>query len=653
MFSRRIQITLAFVLFSGIGSVTQAYAVPPLLLPTSTVLSVSSNPHPQNPTQARKQRPKIPQTLTPKRLHQLARRIILGLRFKQYNDVHSLFAPRVKKALPADKLKRLWFMVRLRMGTFKRIERIQTKRFRAFHFVMATCLFSNKRIIWRLVFNAQGQLAGMQFLPVAPRLQRPTSRPVRTSSKAKKPTRPRSFIEKTVVVQAQNSSWKLIGTLSIPKQAKAVPAVVLVHGSGPHDQDQTIGPNKIFRDIAWNLAAQGIAVLRYTKRTHAMAQVMRKLKPAQRKKKAAQLFKHITIQTEVMDDAIAAVQLLAQTPSIDPKRIFVLGHSLGGMVAPAIGAQTSQVAGLILMAAPSRSLPEIVLDQVMYLAMLDGKLTPQERTRIRDIARKLAHFQSGHTISKHASFFGMSGHYLRGLHTARGIKMLRTFAKPVLIVQGGRDYQVTLKEDFAGWKKAFKTRKHTTFKVYPALNHLFMAGVGASQPKEYLRVGRVSKTMLQDVGMWIKKQRAQAASSRPAVAMGAQLFIEAYARAYRSNQLQSILPLYRPGNKTISISSRGNRFVGFKHIREMYKNTFKYVRFIKVEATLQSYQKVGSNLICTARFSLTSFVRKNPKMRFLVQTQGSFVLTRSKGAWRIVHEHFSPIFGVPRLQTVK
>jgi dienelactone hydrolase len=107
---------------------------------------------------------------------------------------------------------------------------------------------------------------------------------------------------------------------------------VLVHGSGPQDRDETIGPNKPFRDLAWGLASQGIAVLRYEKRTkkHAMKLVLIK--------------NTITVKQETIDDALAAVALLRKTERIDPNRIFVLGHSLGGMLIPRIGARDPDVA---------------------------------------------------------------------------------------------------------------------------------------------------------------------------------------------------------------------------------------------------------------------------------------------------------------------
>ncbi len=71
-------------------------------------------------------------------------------------------------------------------------------------------------------------------------------------------------------VQIGHGKWVLPGTVSIPQSDGLFAAVLLVHGSGPHDLDETLPPNKPFRDLAWGLASQGIAVLRYEKHPKSM-----------------------------------------------------------------------------------------------------------------------------------------------------------------------------------------------------------------------------------------------------------------------------------------------------------------------------------------------------------------------------------------------
>src|SRR5215471_14652653 len=161
-----------------------------------------------------------------------------------------------------------------------------------------------------------------------------------------------------IVSCLSNGEWILPGTLSVPKGEGPFAAVVLVHGSGPNDRDETIGPNKPFRDLAWGLASQGIVVLRYDKRTKVYPEKMR------------ELVSTLTVKEEVIDDALNAVSLLRGIPGVNPQRIVVLGHSLGGYLLPRIGAADRGIAGLIMLAGMCRPFEDAILDQFSYIYSL-------------------------------------------------------------------------------------------------------------------------------------------------------------------------------------------------------------------------------------------------------------------------------------------
>ena len=150
--------------------------------------------------------------------------------------------------------------------------------------------------------------------------------------------------------------------------------MVLVHGSGPNDRDETIGANKPFRDLAWGLATRSIAVLRYEKRT--------KQYPG---KLMATGVGQFTAQEESIDDALSAVGQLRGTEGIDPKRIFVLGHSLGGTLAPRIGQADPKITGLIIMAGSTRPLEDMVVEQTRYLISLNGTPTAEGEAKLSEV----------------------------------------------------------------------------------------------------------------------------------------------------------------------------------------------------------------------------------------------------------------------------
>ncbi|PSQ36441.1 hypothetical protein BRD08_04700 [Halobacteriales archaeon SW_10_66_29] len=171
-----------------------------------------------------------------------------------------------------------------------------------------------------------------------------------------------AFEERTVTLDA-TESCDLGGTLSVPTGNDSVPGVVIVHGSGPVDRDATFGPNKPYKELAWGLASRGIAVLRYDKRTQACDADLA----------------DVTIDDVATDDALTAIQRLRDHDRVAADAVFVVGHSLGGALAPRIATRDGGLAGAVLLApGPARPIEELVLDQQRHL--LDQQdLTGEER----------------------------------------------------------------------------------------------------------------------------------------------------------------------------------------------------------------------------------------------------------------------------------
>jgi dienelactone hydrolase len=304
-----------------------------------------------------------------------------------------------------------------------------------------------------------------------------------------------SFQEKEVTVGS--GEWALPGTLTLPKGNGPFPAVVLVHGSGPNDRDESVGPNKPFRDLAWGLASQGVAVLRYEKRTRQYAEKM------------ADMIDQITVKEETIEDALLAVDLLRHTDGIDPQHIYVLGHSLGGMLFPRIGLLDLGIAGFLSMAGAARPLEDVVIDQVTYLANLDGTVSAEEKAQLEQVQKQVNQVKDPNLSKAILSTdlpLGIPAAYwldLRGYQPAQAAKDLQ---RPILILQGGRDYQVT-EADFNLWKKALDGLNGVEFKFFPALNHLFIEGEGKSTPAEYEKPGHVAEEVVNDIAKWILAQK--------------------------------------------------------------------------------------------------------------------------------------------------
>jgi alpha-beta hydrolase superfamily lysophospholipase len=274
--------------------------------------------------------------------------------------------------------------------------------------------------------------------------------------------------------------------------------VVLVAGSGPQDRDETIGPNAPLRDLAWGLASNGIAVLRYDKRTRAHGTEM-----------AAQV-ETVTVREEVTDDAIAAVELLRKTPGIDPGRVFLAGHSLGGYLAPRIAADANgRLAGIALLEANARPLQRLVEDQLAYLASDAGGADPTAKAMLAALPAQVALVESADlSPATPASSLplGIPAAYWLDLRSYDPATTARDLSIPVFITQGGRDYQVPPAE-LAAWRTGLGDRAGVTVREYPSLNHLLLAGTGPGRPAEYAQPGHVAPELVADLAAWVNVER--------------------------------------------------------------------------------------------------------------------------------------------------
>lgn len=399
----------------------------------------------------------------------------------EFAKVVTHFDATMKAALPAGKLAETWSSLLAQVGSLKEQKSVRLEKWQGNDMVFVTCEFENYLLDVKFVFDSDGKIAGLWFLPAeAPAEYEPPSY-VDMSS----------FEEKEVVVGSGN--WKLPGTLTLPLSGGDHPAVILLHGSGPQDRDESIGPNKPFCDLAWGLASRGIAVLRYEKRTKEHANELVSVKDS------------VTVKEETIDDALAAVELLRNFRPVDPDRIFVLGHSLGGMLIPRIAVRDNRIAGFVLMAAPTRPLEDAILEQMTYLYRLDDHLSKSEQEQLTKLAVQVARVKEPElSLATPASDLplGVPAKYWLDLRGYDPVALAYKMERPMLILQGERDYQVTM-EDFGRWQKAASSRNNIKYKSYPALNHLFMKGEGKSAPDEYERPGHVAEVVIRDIMEWI------------------------------------------------------------------------------------------------------------------------------------------------------
>ncbi len=389
------------------------------------------------------------------------------------------FDATMKEKLPVAKLEEMWKSMTKQLGPLQKHGVPRPIKAGKYDAALVACQFKKMTLDARIVFAEEGRITGLFFVPAAT-----------AEYKAPGYVNKDAFRETEVKVSA--GEWELPGTLTMPTGTGPFPAVVLVHGSGPNDRDETILGSKPFRDLAWGLASQNVAVLRYEKRT---------------REHGAKLTKDtITLKEEVLDDALAAVALLRKSPGVDGRRVFVVGHSLGAMMAPRLGTLDPALAGLVLMASPSRHLEDSVVEQFTYLYSLQGGPTEAQKAELEKIKQQAARLKDPKLPADTPSSelpLGMPLRYWQSLRQNHPVDVALQVKQPMLILQGERDYQVTM-EDFKGWQKVLAGRSSATLKSYPKLNHLFAEGEGKSTPAEYQKAGNVAAYVVEDIARWIK-----------------------------------------------------------------------------------------------------------------------------------------------------
>jgi dienelactone hydrolase len=409
---------------------------------------------------------------------QVLQEIVAG----QFNQVEAQYDSGIAAALPPGKLAAGWAGLLEQEGFFDSVVSATTSKFQTYDVVVVVCKFEKGLIEAQITFTPEVRIAGLVFRPhtelpawVAPSYANAAS-----------------FTEEPLVLV--NGNYELPGTLTMPKVRGRVTAVVLVQGSGPHDEDETIGPNEPFKDLAWGLASHGIAVFRYTKRT---------LKYGAESSGDPAKF---TVEDETIGDARAAVALVVRQPGINPRRVFLIGHSLGAYLAPRIAAKDSEIAGVVMLAANTRPIEQLLVDQVRSIVSAGAAPTPDAQKQlaaVEDAVKKIESPDLRHDDSVMLLGSPIPASYWLDLRGYQPIAAAKALKIPVLILQGGRDFQVPPATNFDEWKTAFSGESNVTLKLYPDLNHLFIAGAGPANPAEYDKPGHVDEAVVADIAAWL------------------------------------------------------------------------------------------------------------------------------------------------------
>ena len=395
----------------------------------------------------------------------------------KFDEAHNYFSDEGKAKVTPENLKQFWSNMEGSFGKAKSLDATSSRTQGDYFAVTVSGEFQFGKQDFMLLFDKTEKLVGLHLPP-----KQITYRSAGYADST-------LFTEKTTYIQTPGH--QLAAVITVPKDGNSFPIVVLVHGSGPNDMDETVGPNKPFKDIAAGLAVNGIASIRYVKRTLVYPN---------------EFGNAYTVKEEVLDDALQAVALAKTVQGVDTKKIYVLGHSLGGMLAPRIATLSPDLKGIILAAAPARSLTDIIIEQNKYMVtvtkdttaamqkMLSEAITAIEKTRINKLGK----------IKPDSVILGLPASYWVDLNNYDQVAIAKKLKQRILVIQGGHDFQVT-ETDYNLWNNALSQNPNVTLKLYPTYNHLFSEQQEKGTTAQYQTPGNVEQRLIEDLADWIKE----------------------------------------------------------------------------------------------------------------------------------------------------
>ncbi len=396
---------------------------------------------------------------------------------EQFTECEELYSKEMSEVLLPGRLESVWHSLIESTGTFEKLVDKKSDKREEFTAYTITLKFENVYMDLLLTISNDEKLSGIYFKPS----QHTTNFEIPPYTDAK------AMIEEDVEFDCQG--YMIKGTITIPKNMRSFPIIIMATGSGPNDRDETLASNKPFRDLAYGLASQGVATFRYDKRTKNYPIIVKEI-PG------------FNIDDEYLTEVNAAFDFISK--KWKGRNIYFLGHSMGAFVAPKIMTSDKAFQGAIMLAANARPTEDLVLEQVQYIMDIKGKVDKADLALIKAQLKEVKKITSLDVEIAEPLLLGLSKEYWYSLNSYDQIAVAEEVEKPILVLQGERDYQVTM-TDFNLWKKYYDGEDNWDFKSYPTLNHLFIAGQGPSQPSEYMKAGFVAEDVINDIARWVNE----------------------------------------------------------------------------------------------------------------------------------------------------
>lgn len=335
------------------------------------------------------------------------------------------------------------------------------------------CTFANATVTLRLVFDADGKLAGLNIASYAMR--------------ASASDIEGGYVEEDVLLR-KGAADETNGKITLPEGDGPFPCVIMMQGSGATDMNETAYGISVFAELAHMLAREGVASIRYDKYPYAHADL-------------AQEDVSFDVDREYAWDAVAAMDLLSSDARIGD--VYLLGHSLGAMIAPRVAAQigAEKIAGMVLLAGSPLALHEILLRQLRD-AETDAETIAAYQASFDEMWNMVEEDLRTHVVA------GAPLSYWRNEAAYDYAGKIVEMGRPVFIAQGAKDFQVLPAEGIEAYEAALSGYEGATYMLYNEMNHLLcdMPGEMTGTVRDYENLSGVSQTLVSDIAQWIFAQ---------------------------------------------------------------------------------------------------------------------------------------------------
>ncbi len=398
-----------------------------------------------------------------------------------FEYTYSIASDNFKSALSMEDLKSAIVSTLEPLGSCIELEETKTSKNGDLTAIINYLKYENTGILIIFSFNADGILEGYNINFYQPETTEET-------------TLPNGIIEEDFTVVT--GEYSLPAKLTSSEETENKSVILLVHGSGPNDMNETVFGTKIFEDIAYSMPLMGVDVFRYDKRTNVYKQNI-----------SPNGDEYFTAYDEVIADALSAAKILNE---LGYENVYLVGHSLGAILGPRIiNEDPSLFAGFISLAGSPKTITDILINQnnMMISALAKDEQTLAQALVDTEIEKlkNLENFSEEELLS--TTIFQQPAYYVKDFNSYDTLALAKNLDIPMLFLQGSEDFQVTVEHDFNAWQEGLQGHSNAQFILYDGLTHLFTKTPEnpTNTVSDYMFKASIEKEVVEDMVSFIKE----------------------------------------------------------------------------------------------------------------------------------------------------